>query len=66
MNTRGIGVPVVIERFSTVRHRRGWSDFERSSTAPDIESACLSAVKYWNSAYAVAMTSVTMTIVRSL
>ena len=51
----GIGVPVVIERFSTVRQSRGWSALLCISTAPDIESAWRSAVKYWNSAYAVAI-----------
>jgi hypothetical protein len=37
----------------------------RSSIAPDMASACRSAVKYWNSAYALAITTVTITIVGS-
>ena len=48
--TRGIGVPVVIERFSTVRQSRGWSALLCSSIAPDMASACRSAVKYWKTA----------------
>jgi hypothetical protein len=43
-------VPVAIDRFSTVRQRRGWSALLCNSIAPDIARACRSAVKYWNSA----------------
>ncbi len=59
MNTLGIGVPVWMDRFSTMRHRRGSSAFV-ISTPPAIATACLVAMKYWNTANSAEPTS-TMT-----
>jgi hypothetical protein len=63
MYTFGIGVPVVIDRFSTTRQRRGLSRFW-ISRAPLIASACPLAAKYWMRAYPSDTTTVMMTIDR--
>jgi hypothetical protein len=55
--TFGIGVPVVIERFSTMRYSRGLSAFW-ISRAPLIASACRPEAKYWMSVYRPAPTTV--------
>ena len=46
MYTFGIGMPVVIARFSTMRYSRGLSAFW-ISRAPLSDSACRLAAKYW-------------------
>ncbi len=48
MYTFGIGSPVVIDRFSTMRYSRGLSAFW-ISRAPVRASACDDAAKYWMS-----------------